>query len=179
MLRTILVLVLASSAWADTFCSREPTICDGTYNSTSLCAPLHTAHRVPCTNEGGAGVMGERRRERMEGVGWWRRRGGAHADLPPAADLMPPRAPLSQEPSQQQPDWRLAHAARAVHRPDGSVSHRSLAPPPPSRGRVGGGRRRRGAARREARVSHLPSTSASPSPFPHDPAPAPLSQEPC
>jgi len=31
MLRTILALALASSAWAETICSLEPTICNGTY----------------------------------------------------------------------------------------------------------------------------------------------------
>ena len=50
MLRTILALALASSVWAviqaDTICSLEPTICDGTYSGTQLCAPLH---RPPCT----------------------------------------------------------------------------------------------------------------------------------
>ena len=52
MLRTILALALASSAWADTICSLEPTICDGTYSGTELCAPLHRPP-LPCTNEGG------------------------------------------------------------------------------------------------------------------------------
>eukprot|EP00964_Phaeocystis_antarctica_P008476 scaffold4574_cov65-Phaeocystis_antarctica.AAC.2 len=41
MLRTLLALALASSAWADTICSREPAACDGTFSGTQLCAPLH------------------------------------------------------------------------------------------------------------------------------------------
>ena len=120
MLRTILALALASSAWAviqaDTICSLEPTICDGTYSGTSLCAPLH---RPPCTMHQREGVatclqgLGERRREGTEGspragVGWRRvvatRRGGRHtAHLVPAADLMLPRAPLSTPPPLRRP----------------------------------------------------------------------------
>ena len=46
MLRTILALALASSAWAETICSLEPAACDGSYLGTTLCAPLH---RPPCT----------------------------------------------------------------------------------------------------------------------------------
>ena len=52
MLRTILALALASSAWAETICSLEPKICNGTYSpatysgNTIVCAPLH---RPPCT----------------------------------------------------------------------------------------------------------------------------------
>ena len=69
MLRTILALALASSAWAETICSRDPTICDGTYSGTQLCAPLH---RPPFTMHQRGGVatcvrgLGERRREGME-----------------------------------------------------------------------------------------------------------------
>ena len=58
MLRTILVLALASSAWADTVCTRDPRICDSTYGGgggTILCAPP----RPLCTtNERGAAEGG-------------------------------------------------------------------------------------------------------------------------
>ena len=69
MLRTILALALASSVWAETICSREPTICAGTYSGTTLCAPLH---RAPFTmhQRGGlspAAGLGERRRGGTEG----------------------------------------------------------------------------------------------------------------
>ena len=46
MFRTILALALASSVWAETICSYDSTICDGSYSGTQLCAPLH---RPPCT----------------------------------------------------------------------------------------------------------------------------------
>eukprot|EP00964_Phaeocystis_antarctica_P098430 scaffold64459_cov58-Phaeocystis_antarctica.AAC.1 len=46
MLRTLLALALASSGWAETICSRDSTICDGSYSGTELCAPLH---RPPST----------------------------------------------------------------------------------------------------------------------------------
>ena len=38
MFRIILALALASSVWAETICTCEPTICDGSYNGTTLCA---------------------------------------------------------------------------------------------------------------------------------------------
>ena len=56
--RTALLLMLAS--WlggcdaAGTICSRKPTICDGTFGSTYLCAAARC--RVLPRNEGGRGV---------------------------------------------------------------------------------------------------------------------------
>ena len=163
MLRTLLALALASSAWAQlprTICSLEPAACDGTFNGTQLCAPLH---RPPCTMhqrggvspactgwESGAGGGQRAASRRSGGVGWWRRVGARHtAHLPPAADVMMLRAPLStpcslapaplsQGPLAEGPDRQHALAAWATHQPEGTVSHRISAPPPPSRGRVGG-----------------------------------------
>ena len=196
MLRTLLALALASSAWADTICSRKPTACDGTYSGTQLCAPLHrppfhaptrgVAAAPACRGHGRAAPGGD-----GEGVGWWRRVGARHtAHLPPAADLMPPRAPLltpspapvplSQELWLPGPDRQRAHAARATPRADVPVSHRSSAPPPPSRGRIGVGMARRMAARRGSAQKRVRRTCRPlrSSLFPHDPAPAPLSQDP-
>ena len=84
MLRTILVFALASSVWAETICSYDSTICDGSYSGTKMCVPLH---RPPCTMHHPTRGVDERRREGTEGgprVGWWRRvvasrRGEAHS----------------------------------------------------------------------------------------------------
>ena len=96
--------------------------------------------------ESGAGGGQRAASRRSGGVGWWRRVGARHtAHLPPAADLMPPRAPLltpppapaplSQGPWRKEPGRQRAHAARATHLPDDTVSRRtSPPPPPPSRG---------------------------------------------
>eukprot|EP00964_Phaeocystis_antarctica_P000858 scaffold474_cov64-Phaeocystis_antarctica.AAC.2 len=73
MLRTILALALASSVWAETICSREPTICAGTYSGTTLCAPLHrapfTMHQrggfSPAAGVGRAAPGGDRGRHRV------------------------------------------------------------------------------------------------------------------
>ena len=79
MLRTLLALALASSGWAETICSRDSTICDGSYSGTELCAtlPPFDPARPPCAAnkrraaEGGhylfAGLGRERRREGTEG----------------------------------------------------------------------------------------------------------------
>ena len=93
--RTALLLMIASwlgvCAAAGTVCSNEPTICDGTYSSTYLCAPLP---RLPCaTNERGGQRRGSNLVARVGRAalgedGGRHRVGAEHAThLPPAVDL--------------------------------------------------------------------------------------------
>ena len=128
MFRIILALALASSVWAETICTCEPTICDGSYNGTTLCAC--PARRVPPANAGRRRVVatclqrgwesgtrrGRRAASRWGGGVGASGRGGAHrasaarrgSDAPTGTPLHPSycsRA-LSQEPSQQGPDQR-------------------------------------------------------------------------
>ena len=124
--------------------AHDSAICTA-LTATPNCALRCTARRVPPTNaarrkgvdtclqrgvgRAALGGDGGRPSRRGGGVGWWRRAGAGHtAYLPPAADLMPPRAPLSTPPpapaplsqvvGQQQPDRNHPHAVRAAYQAD-------------------------------------------------------------
>ena len=68
MLRTILALALASSAWAETICEYDPALCNGTYSGPIVCAPLHRPpYHAPTRGATCLQGLGERRREGTEG----------------------------------------------------------------------------------------------------------------
>ena len=105
--RTALLLMLAS--WlggcdaAGTICSRKPTICDGTFGSTYLCASLPAAVCYQGTRaaEGSQPVAGVRKAvkavqgDREGGLAWVGGGGGGEhaAHLPPSVNLLPMDAP--------------------------------------------------------------------------------------